>query len=117
MAISVGAITFVPALTVWHWPTLDQYGWLGCIGLLASAGQYATAQSLRASDAVVVMPVDFLRLIWATVVGLMLFSELPDAFTYAGAGLIIASNLYNMVSQQRSNQSLLRRELASTEKR
>jgi drug/metabolite transporter (DMT)-like permease len=43
-----------------------------------------------------VMPMDFLRLPLAAVIGFLLYSEQIDFYTAAGAGLILAGNLFNL---------------------
>ena len=40
------------------------------------------------------MPYDFLRLPIVAVIGFVAFSEVPDAWTWAGGGIIFASSLY-----------------------
>ncbi|MEO1331477.1 MAG: EamA/RhaT family transporter, partial [Pseudomonadota bacterium] len=40
------------------------------------------------------LPFDFLKLVWATLLGIWVFGETPDAFTWIGAGVIFGSGLY-----------------------
>ena len=40
------------------------------------------------------MPVDFVRLIWVSIIGYFAFSEVPDLFTWIGGAIIFASALY-----------------------
>ncbi len=48
----------------------------------------------KAADATVVFPVDFTRLVWATIIGYLLFSEIPDLWTWVGGTIIFASTTY-----------------------
>jgi hypothetical protein len=43
----------------------------------------------------------YLQLLWATLLGLMLFGELPDRWTFAGGTIVIASGLY-LLHQERA---------------
>ena len=83
-----------PALMVWKWPEPHAWLWLMFIGVIGTFGQLAVAEALRQADATAVMPFDFLKLIWATLFGFVLFSELPDTFTWIGADVIVSSSMY-----------------------
>ena len=48
----------------------------------------------KETDTNVVMPVDFVRLIWVAIIGYLAFGEIPDLFTWIGGAMIFASALY-----------------------
>jgi len=50
--------------------------------------------AFKASDATVVFPVDYTRLLWASVIGYVAFAEVPDAWTWVGGTIIFASTTY-----------------------
>ncbi|HEX6979777.1 MAG TPA: DMT family transporter [Alphaproteobacteria bacterium] len=83
-----------PALYVWRTPTPLELGGLMLIGGLGSLGQYFTIRSYRLAEATAVDPVDYARLVFATFYGFVLFGNLPDRWTIAGALVIVASTLY-----------------------
>ena len=65
--------------------------------IIATAGfiaQWCLAQSLKLSDTTFVMPLQFTKLIWASLVGYYIFSELPDIWTWLGALIICSAVLY-----------------------
>jgi drug/metabolite transporter (DMT)-like permease len=82
------------AIPVWVTPSLDQLLWLSLIGLLATVGHLAMTGAFKASDAAVVFPVDYTRLLWATVIGYLAFGEIPDAWTWIGGTIIFTSTAY-----------------------
>ncbi len=82
------------ALPVWVMPTTSQIGWLLLIGLLATVGHLAMTNAFRLADATAVFPVDFARLLWASLLGFLLFAEVPDAATWIGGTVIFASTTY-----------------------
>ena len=51
-------------------------------------------QALKETDTNVVMPVDFVRLIWVAIIGYLVFGEIPDLFTWIGGAMIFSSALY-----------------------
>ncbi len=94
MGILLGLLSLGPAIWVWRDPTLE--GWLGLIfiGFWGSIAQVCLAQSLKEADPTAVMPFDFLRLVWATLLAMWLFAETPDLFTWIGAAVIFGAGLY-----------------------
>ena len=86
--------TFVPALYVWQWPSIEQYFWLALLAALGTIGQLLFTQSMKIADVSLIMPFDFSRLIWASLFGIFFFSERPSVWTFVGGGLIFASATY-----------------------
>ena len=82
------------AIPVWTTPTVGALGWLLLIGVLATLGHLAMTSAFKSSDATVVFPVDYTRLIWASVIGYLAFSETPDLWTWVGGTVIFASTTY-----------------------
>ena len=94
MVIYQTPLLLVPALFFWQWPSWDTWPWLVLMGALGSLGHMAMVRSFRAADATVVMTFDYVRLPFAALMGLALFSEQPDVYTVIGAAIIGASGLY-----------------------
>jgi len=86
--------TLVPAVFVWRWPSPEEVVWLVGIAGLGTVGQLAFAQALKHADASLIMPFDFTKLIWASLFGIVVFSEVPTIWTFAGGGLIFAGASY-----------------------
>jgi len=107
MSIMTTLLAALPAAFVWRTPSLIELGWLGLMGVLATIGTLATTQALRLADATAVMPLDFTRLVWASVLGYLLFSEVPDGWTWAGGVLIAASATYIAVRESRRRRAAL----------
>ena len=82
------------ALFFWRWPGLVSLAWLAGIGLLGTISQIALGNAFRRADASVVLPFDFTKLIWAALIGYVMFGEIPDAWTWAGGTVIFASTLF-----------------------
>jgi drug/metabolite transporter (DMT)-like permease len=84
-------ITLVPALFVWVWPTAEQFLGLIAIGVLGSLGHLFSVKAYAIADISFAEPIVFTRMIWATLFGFIAFSEVPDAWTWAGAATIIVA--------------------------
>lgn len=94
MAILMSPLSLVLALFVWEWPTWYQLAVLLLVGTFGSAGHLCMNQALKLAPTNVIMPIDFVRLIWVAVIGYFLFAEVPDIFVWAGGAMIFASGLW-----------------------
>lgn len=83
------------------WP--DGTGWLLLLGAIAvgTAGYYSITAASRTGEVAVVTPFRYTRLPFALLVGWAFFAEVPDALTYVGAALIIASGIYTFLRERR----------------
>lgn len=94
MNLFLAFYSFWPALYYWQWPTPEGWAILILIGVTGTVAQLCVAQSLHETDPTVVMPFDFLKLIWAAVLGFWVFGEIPDTFIWIGGAVIFASGFY-----------------------
>ena len=94
MSILLTILSLPPALFYWQWPSLEQYLLLGIMGVLATLGHLGMTQALSLADTTAVMSIDFMRLIWAAIIGAFFFSDAFDIYTWIGAAIIFASGLY-----------------------
>ena len=94
MVLLMTPMSLLPALAVWEWPTMEQYGWLLFIGVMGTIGQLTVVQALKEGETHVVMPIDFTKLIWAAGLGFLWFGEIPTVFTWAGGAMIFFSTTY-----------------------
>jgi drug/metabolite transporter (DMT)-like permease len=94
MSLVMAPLALIPALLFWQWPTEDQLFWLMVIGVLGGAGQMAMAEALKVGDTHVVMPVEFTRLIWISVIAYVVFEEIPGLYTWIGGGIIFFATAF-----------------------
>lgn len=92
LTVTIGLAPF--AWAVWVPPTWAEVGWLFLVAVFATAGHYAMTLAFAAAPLAVTQPVTFVQLIWATLVGALLFDEAPDLYVILGGGLIIAAISY-----------------------
>ncbi len=73
----------------------DSVTWaiLGVMALAGGLAQLTLTAALRLAPVALVMPMDYTSLLWATLLGAWLFSELPTPWTWVGAPVIIMSGL------------------------
>jgi drug/metabolite transporter (DMT)-like permease len=66
---------------------------LAGMALVGGLAQLTLTASLRLAPVALVMPMDYTSLLWATLLGSLLFAELPSASVWVGAPVIILSGL------------------------
>lgn len=94
MNILLTLFSFGPALYLWRTPAGMEWFWLVVIGVTGTLAQIALAEALKLAETTVVMPFDFLKLVWAAALGFVLFAEVPDFHTWVGAAIIFTSTFY-----------------------
>ncbi len=94
MVLLLTPMSLLPAAFVWHWPLLEQWPWLVAMGVLGSLGHMCLMRSFALADASAVMPYDYTRMLFATLIGYLAFAEVPDLWTWVGAAAIAASAIY-----------------------
>ena len=83
----------IPAIMHWVNPPIDLWPVLLLVGVMGLSAHYCMAQALRRLDASVAIPVDFLRVPLAAIVGYLFYHEAIDIWVFAGAAIILFSNL------------------------
>lgn len=106
LALLPGAIYF------WREPTLLEVAWLGLVAVFATAGHYAITRAIAAAPLTVTQPLSFLQLIWAIVIGYLMFDEIPDSWVIVGALIIVAAVSY--LTHREARAARLRRLQAAT---
>ena len=83
-------------LSLFYWENIDLnqliiFSLIGASGLLS---HWCLAQAFKMSDTTFVMPLQFTKLIWASLIGLFIFAEQPDIWTWIGGVIIFISVVY-----------------------
>lgn len=94
MVIYLVPMSLIPALFVWTTPSASDWFWLIFIGTVATIGQLGMTQAYAATEATVVLPLDYARLPFAALIGYIAFDESPDLWTWIGAVVIAGSAIY-----------------------
>ena len=94
MNLFLSLFTLGPALWVWVTPPPGMWVWLVAIGILATIAQLALSQALKETEPTAVLPFDFLKLVWTALLGMWVFGEIPDIYTWIGATVVFASGFF-----------------------
>ena len=94
MVLIMIPLSGVAAYFYWETPTINDLIFLIIIGISGTSAQMLLAQALRQGDTSIIMPFDFLKLIWAVGIGYLFFFEVPSLNTWLGSIIIFLSTLY-----------------------
>ncbi len=94
MGLLMTPASLVPALFVWTTPSRTTWLLLLGMGVAATVGQVCLTRAFAAADASALLPLDFSRLVFASLIGFAMFGEVPDVWTWVGAGIIVAATVY-----------------------
>lgn len=79
----------------WVRGEIDLRDWLliGSLGVLAACGYLLMIMALRAAPATTLSPFTYARLVWATLLGWLVFGDFPDRSSHIGMTIIIGSDV------------------------
>ncbi len=94
--LSVGCtLTLLPgAILQWRTPTAEELFWLTLTAMFATAGHYTLTRAFKAAPITVTQPISFLQLVWAALLGIVMFNEPVDPFVLLGGAIIVAAATY-----------------------
>jgi drug/metabolite transporter (DMT)-like permease len=90
------AALMVPAWLTWQQPTAQEWVWLIGLGVVGLGGQFLITRAYQIGEASALAPLDFVRLLLATLSGYLIFAEVPSLVTIVGATLVVGGTLYTM---------------------
>ena len=106
---SIAGVCILSALVpfVWVAPSWHDIMFGILIGIASTAGQWIVVLAFRYADASVLAPFSYTQLLWVSVLGFVIFGEIPDIWTVTGAAFIVASGLYTAHRERVRHSQLL----------
>lgn len=93
IALTYGTARGVGILTA-AWPTTDHWWLLGALGLIATVCHLLVVYAYRLASIGILAPFQYVEIIGATILGLLIFDEFPDTGTWLGVAIIVSSGMY-----------------------
>jgi len=88
------AASIMPAYLVWVQPSAWDLVLLVLITLVTTVSQVFGIFAWRVAEATAIAPFNYTQLLFAGLAGFVIFAEVPDRWTVAGAAVIVASTFY-----------------------
>ena len=75
------------------WPGVMDLALMGVLGVLATMGHFLFTAAYREADASLLAPVNYLHLVWAALLGWVVFGHAPDAVTLLGMAMVAGAGV------------------------
>jgi drug/metabolite transporter (DMT)-like permease len=93
-SLTVTLFSLPLALLNWQTPTLWQWSGFMVAGLLGTIGHYSFTKAFSVADISATQSLRFLDLVWASLLGWLVFSDIPSKWTWLGAAVILVSTIW-----------------------
>jgi drug/metabolite transporter (DMT)-like permease len=95
-------VALIFALFFWTTPSVEQLLWLTLVGVFGTIAQICLGEAFRYADATLVMPIDFAKLLWASLIGYVFFDQVPEIWIWPGAFVVFMAVFYNAYMERAS---------------
>jgi drug/metabolite transporter (DMT)-like permease len=93
----------VPLPAIWIWPdNLVDVAVFLAIGIVGGIGHYLLVRAFELAPAAFVSPFNYAQILGATLLGYMIFGQLPDVWTWVGAAIVAASGIFILLRERRA---------------
>jgi drug/metabolite transporter (DMT)-like permease len=100
-ALGVGVVMTVPGIYFWQAPTGLEWLLLVAVGVVSYFGQRCNIFAYKLGEASLLASFDYVRLLWATLFGFLVFGQLPGASTWVGAAIVVAAAIFMIYRETR----------------
>ena len=101
MAVVQTPISLVAAAPQWVAPVAADVPWILAIGIGSFSAHYCMTRAMQLVDAMVAVPIDFIRLPLIATVGALAYGEALDPMVFVGAAIIFAGTWYGIRAKKR----------------
>ncbi len=100
--VNAGAAPLLLSITkAWSVPSVLALYWMALSGVIFTIGVLCITQAYRVAQVSAIAPFEYTLLIWTTLVGYLVFSEVPTLRTVIGAIVIFACGVYILYRETR----------------
>ncbi|MEL0020513.1 MAG: DMT family transporter [Rickettsiales bacterium] len=100
------AVTSAGALAAvsfpWRMPDAVDFGLFALLGLLNGGAHYLMIEAHRWGEASLIAPFRYTALVWAFILGYLVWGDLPDVWLLSGSVLVVGSGLYILQRETRA---------------
>jgi S-adenosylmethionine uptake transporter len=85
----------------WQPMTPQHLGFLAAAAGFLFFGYLFSIKAMRVGEVAFVSPFRYTILIWAIILGIAVFGDIPDAWTLTGAAIVVATGIYTFYRERR----------------
>ncbi len=105
-ALGVGLVMIVPGIYFWQQPTASEWLLLTAVAVVSFFGQRSNIFAYKHGEASLLASLDYVRLLWATLFGFLVFDQLPGMSTWFGAVIVVAAAIFTIYRETRRKSRL-----------
>ena len=103
--ITGSALVLLILPSQWLTPDWMDWGLFAATGLFAGLAQFCMTSAFRSAPLSVVAPFEYLALVWAVILGYVVWGDFPDNWSVVGALVVVVSGLYIVYRETRLRQA------------
>ena len=93
-ALGVGVVMILPGIFFWQPPTTLEWLLLVGVGVVSYFAQKCNIFAYKHGEASLLASLDYVRLLWATLLGFLIFDQFPGGSIWLGAAIVIAAAIF-----------------------
>lgn len=105
-ALGVGLAMALPGIYFWQAPTGGEWSMACALAVVSYFAQKGNIFAYKHGEASLLASLDYLRLIWATLLGFLVFGDFPGAATWIGAAIVVAAAIFTIYRETRRKHNL-----------
>jgi drug/metabolite transporter (DMT)-like permease len=102
-ALGVGLVMVIPGIHFWQQPTAVEWLLLVSVAVVSYFAQKCNIFAYKHGEASLLASLDYVRLLWATLFGYLVFDQFPGMSTWFGAGIVVAAAIFMIYRETRRN--------------
>ena len=100
-ALGVGLVMTIPGIYFWQEPTVSEWGLLVAVAVVSYFAQKCNIFAYKHGEASLLASLDYVRLLWATLFGYLVFNQFPGGSTWFGAAIVVAAAIFMIYRETR----------------
>jgi drug/metabolite transporter (DMT)-like permease len=100
-ALGVGVVMTLPGIYFWQEPTASEWLLLVAVAVVSYFAQKCNIFAYKHGEASLLASLDYVRLLWATLFGYLVFDQFPGGSTWFGAAIVVAAAIFMIYRETR----------------
>lgn len=105
-SLGVGLVMILPGIYYWLQPQPLEWALLAAVGVVSYFGQKFNIFAYKHGEASLLASLDYVRLLWATLFGFLVFEQFPGLPTWIGAAIVVAAAIFTIYREARRQRGL-----------
>lgn len=105
-SLGVGLVMILPGIYYWLQPQPFEWALLAAVGVVSYFGQKCNIFAYKHGEASLLASLDYVRLLWATLFGFLVFEQFPGLPTWIGAAIVVAAAIFTIYREARRQRAL-----------